>query len=268
MLSTKFTEHLALLGCVLFLGCVAIALDPSTYPDDVISLRLHHFLFAEETRTQIFSTSYNGFSTGNIDASSMLVMFSLHSSAFCFIPWYHEFSKDGMLVDEDRVLTVKVENRCPFSIKMTLVVDAPDFALKQQADPTFSIIPHDNRPWKWVLKALNPCSPCDITINVLAENMNPLSPQSGAGRPEALFTFTPEPSISFGLSVSGTFSIYTLLLKLLNSLSVVFGSMLTIPWWYEQWQRHKDRKKDGHSPQNISRSRKNVRRSKKCRKSK
>jgi hypothetical protein len=270
MLSTRFTEHLAMLGFVMFLGCAAVALDSSTYPGDVISLRQHISLFAEDTGTQIFSTSYTEgqiFSAENTDSSYVLTILSLHSSTLCLIPWYPDVSKKSMLVDEDRSLTVSMENKCPFSVQVTLGIDAPDFKLKQ-ADPTFSIIPNGSYPWKGVLQAQRPCSPCDIAINAYAENMNDLSPWSGSRGPGELLTLTPEPSLSFEISVSGTFSIYTLLLKLFNSISTVLGSMLTIPWWYEQWQKHKDRERDAHSSKITSHLRKNGTRSKKRRKSK
>lgn len=108
----------------------------------------------------------------------------------------------------------------------------------------------------------NSPAPCNTTITLAAPNFDMSPPESNRPvtvppgeevtlnwiiSPRRTGTYvisisTPTQAITLGITVTTVLGLTAVQAELLSILSTLLGPMLTVPWWYEQWQKRKKEK--------------------------
>lgn len=122
-----------------------------------------------------------------------------------------------MSEQESQSLTVLLANDHDTPCNTTVTLAAPNFIVSPpEFNQPITLPPHEKLTITWIL------SPFRTGTYVISVS-------------------TPNEAITFGITVTTVLGLTALQAQLLSLLATALGPMLTVPWWYEQWQKHKEK---------------------------
>lgn len=151
---------------------------------------------------------------------------AVNQSGVCYINWQVTSYSASMMEGDQQALTVSVNNSCSFKVQADFDLEAFTFDVIQP-DRMFSLDPDASRSISWLVRANRNG---DILVNGM------FSSQNGVG------LVVNKDSETLKISVTTTFGLNPQLLQWLPYLGTFLGPMLTAPWWYEQWQKYREKK--------------------------
>jgi hypothetical protein len=228
MINKRFIPMIAIIGTLILICSISVLCYLKNY--NLLAVNIPSIRIIKYPLTQSFSVDSN--------------------AEKCHIIWYIEPYNKYMLEGSDLRLSVSIFNNCrEYEIRLQISVDAPDFAIKQ-SDHIFFLNPTSKKTIEWILKAPKVGGTfLGVTTATLLDNYtvsradDSLFSNNLFPFPSVQNIFLSKDSENFSISVNSPLGIFAQIFQLLSSLGVFLGPMLTLPWWYEQWQKRKRQRK-------------------------
>jgi hypothetical protein len=129
-----------------------------------------------------------------------------------------------MSISESQKMTATLFNYGSEKCKISVTLDAPNFTISGEKRQIISIASLKRTDFNWVL---SPEKPGTYTVIV--------SISTGNDAAEII------DSKDVGISVTNVFGLQASQASLLSILSAAFGPILTVPFWLDKWQKHKEK---------------------------
>jgi hypothetical protein len=152
---------------------------------------------------------------------------AVNQSETCSVYWKIDSYKSSMMEGDGQTLIARVNSYCTFKVQVDFNLQTSGFELSK-TDGMVPLDPGASGSTSWLVTANKTGA---ILVNAMAFSPNndvvPVNTNS-----EML-----------NISVTTIFGLNPQLLQVLSSLGTFLGPMLTAPWWYEQWQKYREKKK-------------------------
>jgi hypothetical protein len=167
----------------------------------------------------------------------------------CSLDWKVKPYQNNMLEGQNQVLEVDAHNTCDtYGLKVEATLDAKDFNVNLP-DRVFYLFPGNRKTIGWILE---PSKTGQSFVGIVDMNILDgyaiISPEFLARNLDV----STKDLDTFKISVKSSLGLNFQLLQILSQLGVFLGPAITLPWWYEQWQKRKESKEAKTSPVTVS----------------